>query len=171
MNENETELKVQALVDGELTGREAEDLRARIETDDGLRKLHARLTAVRGLMAGAELPRTLPESGDFHWSQISKAIEREERQTKRLARPASSAKRLLRWVLPLAGIACLVLVLSLQQTTMPDLDILLGSDHELELSIEDLDVMTFNTGDDNMSVVWLDYSIDLQQDEIDLWLD
>ena len=89
MNENETELKVQALVDGELTGREAEDLRARIETDDGLRKLHARLTAVRGLMAGAELPRTLPESGDFHWSQISKAIEREERQTKRLARPAS----------------------------------------------------------------------------------
>jgi hypothetical protein len=31
--------------------------------------------------------------------------------------------------------------------------------------------MTFNTGDDNMSVVWLDYSIDLQQDEIDLWLD
>jgi hypothetical protein len=74
-------------------------------------------------------------------------------------------------VLPLAGIACLVLVLSLQQTTMPDLDILLGSDHELELSIEDLDVMTFNTGNDNMSVVWLDYSIDLQQDEIDLWLD
>jgi len=171
MNENETELKVQALVDGELTGREAEDLRARIETDDGLRKLHARLTAVRGLMAGAELPRTLPESGDFHWSQISKAIEREERQTKRLARPASSAKRLLRWVLPLAGIACLVLVLSLQQTTMPDLDILLGSDHELELSIEDIDVMTFNTGDDTMSVVWLDYSIDLQQDKIDLWLD
>ncbi len=71
MNENETELKVQALVDGELTGREAEDLRARIETDDGLRELHARLTAVRGLMAGAELPRTLPESGDFHWSKIA----------------------------------------------------------------------------------------------------
>ena len=32
MNENETELKVQALVDGELTGREAEELRARMET-------------------------------------------------------------------------------------------------------------------------------------------
>ena len=169
MNENETELKVQALVDGELTGREAEDLRARIETDDGLRKLHARLTAVRGLMAGAELPRTLPESGDFHWSQISKAIEREERQTKRLARPASSAKRLLRWMVPMAGAACLLL--TLQQITQPDLSISLGSDHELELSIDDLDVMTFNTGDDNMSVVWLDYSIDLQQDEIDLWLD
>jgi hypothetical protein len=64
-----------------------------------------------------------------------------------------------------------LLLLTLQQTTQPDLSISLGSDHELELSIDDLDVMTFNTGDDNMSVVWLDYSIDLQQDEIDLWLD
>ena len=31
MNENETELKVQALVDGELAGAEADALRARIE--------------------------------------------------------------------------------------------------------------------------------------------
>ena len=171
MNENEIQLKVQALVDGEITGREAEELRARIEGDDALRELHARLTAVRGLMTGAELPRTLPESGDFHWSQISKAIEREERQAKHLARPASGANWLLRWVLPLAGVACLMLFLTLQQTTRPDLGISLGSDHELELSIDDLDVMTFNTGDDAMSVVWLDYSLNLQQDEMDLWLD
>ena len=171
MNENEIQLKIQALVDGELTGREAEELLGRLETDAGLKEIYERLTAVRELMAGAELPRTLPESGDFHWSQISKAIELEERQAKHMARPASGANWLLRWVLPLAGIACLVLVLSLQQTTMPDLDILLNSDHELELSIDDLDVMTFNTGDDNMSVVWLGYSIGLQQDEIDLWLD
>ena len=81
MNENEIQLKVQALVDGELTGREAEELRDRLETDAGLKEFYERLTAVRELMAGAELPRTLPESGDFHWSQISKAIECEERQS------------------------------------------------------------------------------------------
>ncbi|MFL3665772.1 MAG: hypothetical protein ACJ06V_04225 [Verrucomicrobiota bacterium] len=171
MNENEIQLKVQALVDGELTGREAEELRDRLETDAGLKEFYERLTAVRELMADAELPRTLPESGDFHWSQISKAIECEERQAKQMARPASGANWLLRWVFPLAGIACLMLLFTLQQTRNPNLSISLGSDHELELSIDDLDVMTFNTGDDNMSVVWLDYSINLQQDEIDLWLD
>ena len=171
MNENEIQLKVQALVDGELTGQEAKEWRSRLETDAGLKELYARLTAVRGLMTDAELPRTLPESGDFHWSQISKAIEREERQVKHLARPASGANWLLRWVLPLAGVACLMLLLTLQQTTRPDLGISLGSDHELELSIDDLDVMTFNTMDDAMSVVWLDYSLNLQQDEMDLWLD
>ena len=62
-------------------------------------------------------------------------------------------------------------MLTLQQTTRPDLGISLGSDHELALSIDDLDVMTFNTMDDAMSVVWLDYSLNLQQDEMDLWLD
>ena len=171
MNENETELKVQALVDGELTGREAEELRARLESDAGLRTLHARLTVMRGLMPGAELPRTLPESGDFPWSQISKAIEREEGQVDRTTKSSMSAKWLLRWVVPLAGVACLVLVLTMKQTAPPDLDILLGSDHELELSVDDLDVMTFNTGDDAMSIVWLDYAIDLQQDSLQLWLD
>ena len=171
MNENETQLKIQALVDGELTGREAEELRARMETDAGLRELHERLTAVRGLMAGAELSRTLPESGDFHWSQISQAIGHGEREARRLAKPATRANWLLRWVMPLAGVACLVLVLSLQQTKMPDLNILLGGDHELELTADEIDVMTFNTGDDTMSIVWLDYSIDLQQDSLQLWLD
>ena len=173
MNENETELKVQALVDGELTGREAEDLRARIETDDGLRELHARLTAVRGLMAGAELPRTLPESGDFHWNKIAQSIEREDREAKRLARPAPGVNWLLRWVTPLAGVGCILLLLTLlsRHNDPPALDILLGSDYELELSDDEIDVMTFNTEDDAMSIVWLDHSIDLQQDSLQLWLD
>ena len=74
-------------------------------------------------------------------------------------------------IVPMAGAACLLLLLTLQQTTQPDLSISLGSDHELELSIDDLDVITFNTGDDAMSVVWLDYSLNLHQDEMDLWLD
>ena len=50
MNENEIELRVQALVDGESTGREAEELRVSIEGDAGLRELQDRLTVMRGLM-------------------------------------------------------------------------------------------------------------------------
>lgn len=171
MNENETELNVQALVDGELTGAEADAFRARIEGDDALRELHARLTAVRGLMAGAELPRTLPAPGDFHWSQISQAIEREEREARRLAKPAPAVGRLLHWFMPLAGAAGLVLLLTLQLNAPPDLGILLGSDHELELSDDNIDVMTYNTGDDGMSIVWLDYAMDLRSDTLQLWLD
>mgnify|MGYP007063409547 CR=1 FL=1 len=171
MIENEIQLKVQALVDGELTGRKAEELLRLLESNAELKSLHTRLTAVRGLMSGAELPRELPESGDFYWSRIAHEIERKDRETNRLARPASNINWWLRWLIPLAGVACLGLVLSLQPTTIPDLGIMLSGDHELELSDDQIDVITFNSGDDTISVVWLDYSIDLQQDELELWLD
>ena len=171
MNENEIQLKVQALVDGELTGREAEELRDRLETDAGLKEFYERLTAVRELMAGAELPRTLPESGDFHWSKIAQGIEHGERDAGHPAKPAPGVNRWLRWVMPLAGAACLVLLLTLQLNAPPDLGILLGGDHELELTDDEIDIMTFNTADDAMSIVWLDHSIDLHQNRLKLWLD
>ena len=109
MNENEIQLKVQALVDGELTGTEAAALRVRIEGDEALRELHAGLTAARDLMDGAELSRTLPEPGDFYWSQISQAIEWEDRQAKRVGKPAAGPRTRLRGVAPRGGVGGLAI--------------------------------------------------------------
>ena len=92
MNENEIQLKVQALVDGELTGREAEVLQQRIENDAALQTLHARLTQMRRLIADSELPRTLPESGDFYWNKIAEAIERGESAGERAAPPTPASR-------------------------------------------------------------------------------
>jgi len=64
-----------------------------------------------------------------------------------------------------------VLLITLQQPSMLDLDIEFESDHELELVDDDIEVMTFNSFDDSMSIVWLDYSMDLQKDYMELWLD
>lgn len=75
MNENEIQLKVQALVDGELTGRKAEALQQRINDDAKLQHLHAKLTQMRGLIADSELPRPLPESRDFYWNKIAETID------------------------------------------------------------------------------------------------
>ena len=159
MNEKEIELRVQALVDGEITGREAEALRVFIEGDAGLRELQDRLTVMRGLVKGAELPRSLPESGDFHWSQIAKAIDCKERKAKSGSRMGWFLRRVTPWV----GFACILLLLNSpsRDNGPPDLGIKIGSDHELELSNHEIEVMTFNTEDDDMSVVWLDFSIDL----------
>ena len=171
MNENEIKLKVQALVDGELTGREAETLQQRINDDAKLQQLHARLTQMRGLIADSELPRPLPESGDFYWNKIAETIEREESAGERAAPPTPARRWLLRWLTPLVGVSAVVLLLTLQQPTAPDLGIMLSGDHELELSSDEIDVMTYNTDDDSMSIVWLDYSMDIQKDYMELWLD
>ena len=71
----------------------------------------------------------------------------------------------------MAGVSALVLLLTLQQPTAPDLGITFISDHELEMSDDEIDVMTYNSDDDSMSIVWLDYSMDIQRDYMELWLD
>ena len=171
MNENEIQLKVQALVDGELTGLEAEALQQCINDDAKLQHLHAKLTQMRGLIADSELPRTLPESRDFYWNKIAETIEHEKRAGERPSPPTPASRWLLRWLTPLVGVSAVVLLLTLQQPTAPDLGIILSGDHELELSSDEIDVITYNTDDDSISIVWLDYSMDIQKDYMELWLD
>ena len=168
MKENEIELKIQALVDGELTKFEAGKLRDRIKNDIRLQILHERLMQMKDLISKHEMPRVLPESSDFYWSKIAQEIE------VRGSAAQSSAQSLgMKWVFrrlaPLLGIASVALLITLQGPNLPDLGIVL--DHNHELLTDEIDVMTFNSADDSMSVVWIDYSMDIQKDYMELWLD
>ena len=168
MKENEIELKIQALVDGELTEFEAGKLRDRIKNDIRLQILHERLMQMKDLISKHEMPRVLPESSDFYWSKISQEIE-----VGGSAAQSSAQSLGMKWVFrrlaPLLGIASVALIITLQEPNLPDLGIVLNHNHEL-LS-DEIDVMTFNSADDSMSVVWIDYSMDIQKDYMELWLD
>ena len=170
MKENEIELKIQALVDGELTEFEAGKLRDRIKNDVRLQVLHERLMQMKDLISKHEMPRVLPESSDFYWSKISQKIE-----VGGSAAQSSAQSLGMKWVFrrlaPLLGIASVALLITLQGPNLPDLGIVLDHNHELELLADEIDVMTFNSADDSMSVVWIDYSMDIQKDYMELWLD
>ena len=88
-----------------------------------------------------------------------------------LQNPAQSLgmKWVFRRLAPVLGIACVALLITLQGPNLPDLGIVL--DHNHELLTDEIDVMTFNSADDSMSVVWIDYSMDIQKDYMELWLD
>ena len=170
MKENEIELKIQALVDGELTEFEAGKLRDRIKNDIRLQILHERLMQMKDLISKHEMPRVLPESSYFYWAKIAQEIEVRGSTTQ------SSAQSLgMKWVFrrlaPLLGIASVALLITLQGPNLPDLGIVFDHNHELELLIDEIDVMTFNSSDDSMSVVWIDYPMDIQKDYMELWLD
>ena len=74
MKENEIELKIQALVDGELTESEAEQMRECMDNDVRLQILYAQLIQTKDLISKYEMPRVLPESGDFYWAKIAQEI-------------------------------------------------------------------------------------------------
>ena len=170
MKENEIELKIQALVDGELTEFEAGKLRDRIKNDVRLQVLHERLMQMKDLISKHEMPRVLPESSDFYWAKIAQEIEVRGSTTQSAAH-FLGMKWVFRRLAPLLGIASVALLITLQGPNLPDLGIVLDHNHELELLTDEIDVMTFNSADDSMSVVWIDYSMDIQKDYMELWLD
>ena len=170
MKENEIDLKIQALVDGELTESEAEKTRECMDNDVRLQILCAQLIQTKDLISKHEMPRILPESGYFYWTKIAQEIGGVE-PANQVSNNSLVIKWLFRRLAPLLGIATIVLLITLQQPSVPDLGIEFKSDHELELLDDDIEVMTFNSVDDSMSIVWLDYSMDLQKDYMELWLD
>jgi len=68
---------VQAWVDGELSGKEARDVAELVATSPEAGALARELSATKDFLAGNEPEATVPETREFYWSKIQRAIERE----------------------------------------------------------------------------------------------
>jgi len=100
-------IKLQAYLDGELTGTEAAEAAKWLAGDPAARALATELentiAAVRGI--GPELK--LPESREFYWSKISREIER----TAAVAAPAAAVLWWRRLLVPAGALAIAAAVL------------------------------------------------------------
>ena len=141
-----TELKVQALLDGELDAREAREIEALLATSKQHAALNQELQWTKAAMAGNETAVALPETREFYWSKISRAIEAEERSA---AIPTSSRPWWFKLLYPATGLAAMVavmFVISGGRTTD-------GADTE---SVpEDVNAVSFRSETEKMSVVYL----------------
>jgi len=140
------ELKLQALADGELDASEIREIEAILAQDGQGGALMQELKWTKAAVAGNEVEVKLPESREFYWSKISRAIEAGE---KRDAAPLSGRVWWLKFLYPAAGLAAMVavmFVLSGGRTTD-------GSDSE---SVpEDVDAVSFRSETQGMSVVYV----------------
>jgi len=145
---HELELKVQAWLDGELSGREAARIADWVARDSEAGAMAAELGAIRKAMAHSELIVPLPESREFHWSKIERQIRQESFAANRPA--VSWLIRWRRFLAPVAGVAALgcVLTLAVQQTPRPTFDEISSVDDSME-------AVTFHDQSAGMTVVWL----------------
>jgi anti-sigma factor RsiW len=149
---HDAELKLQAWLDGELSGREAEEVKAWLAKDPDAQLLLKELEHTGAALAGHEADVKLPGSPDFFWSKIRREIERQEAaaQTQPAAAP-SWWSRLARHLAPVTGVAALALVMTLwlvqSRTVTPGIS-------EMELASEDMGAYTFNDDAQRMTVVW-----------------
>jgi anti-sigma factor RsiW len=150
------ELKLQAWVDGELAAAEARDIAALAEADEAAQTLAAELRFTKGFMAGNEPEVALPETHDFHWSKIRRAIENAERETT----PVASLSWTAAWrrmLAPLAGVALVALVtaVSLNFFGSRQEDDAMATLTEVENPSEHIGSISYRSQAENMFVVWL----------------
>ena len=163
----EVELKLQAYLDGELSIGEAREIEAAIASDCDAQTLLRELRTTATVLRENEPQVVVPESREFYWSKIERAIEH--------AQPEPVAPALAFWyalrrvIAPVAGVA-LVLFLGIASFQFQAGTGNNPSSHlaEVESLSEHVSSFSFRSQSQNMFVVWLHENTDQQQASADM---
>ncbi|MBI3876108.1 MAG: hypothetical protein HY300_09175 [Verrucomicrobia bacterium] len=144
----ETEVKLAAWIDGELSAGESREVEALLARDAELSAVAGELRMTKGILAGNEPEVRVPETREFYWSKISREIERLERQ------PAPAAASLwrswwLRALVPTCATAAMVALF-----VLPNRNGSSGVD-ETESSLQESTVIQFHSASEKMDVIWI----------------
>jgi hypothetical protein len=149
-----TALKLQALLDGELSAHEAAALKRQLNEDPEARRLYDELQLTRAVLQQCEPEHSVPETREFYWSRICQALERGGSPTR--SQGDDWWNRWLRWVVPVGATALLGLFLLQRGLLGPDRQpVLLSTDHEVETMLADTTSISFRSESAGMTVVWV----------------
>ena len=150
---DETRFRVQAWVDGELPESAAADASRLIQTDPAAARLAQELGMVRSWLAAGEAPRSLPESREFYWSKLQRALEGTGTGATATDGGPVPSLRWLRWLLPAGLAAALAVVLYTAKPPPPQNAGLTST--EIDSPQEDWGTITFRSDREQMTVVWI----------------
>lgn len=155
----ELELKLQAYADGELSAREAREIEAAIASDTDAQALLRELRTTATVLRENEPQLAVPESREFYWSKIERAIEHAQPEP---VNPLVTFWFSLRRVMvPAAGLA-LVLFLAIASFKVNTTTDPLNHLAEVESLSEHVSSFSFRSHSQNMFVVWLHENTDQQ---------
>ena len=156
--DHNTQLKVQAWLDGELSGREADQIAQWLEQDREAAALAGELRNTCEALVGQEAEMRVPESREFYWSKIEREIRRQEAQAPAAA-PALSYWTLLRRLLvPASALAVVVMAaLVLLRPARPGG---LSRPAAFETASADSGTLTYHDYSSGATLVWLSYPAD-----------
>ncbi len=150
----DTEMRVQAWLDGELSPAEAQQVARMAETDAETARVVRELRQFKSLLAVGELPRTVPATREFYWSGIARALGQPVEAREESEWAWAVARRWLRWVVP-AGIVAAVAVVLLTSKPAPTQNAgLLPA--EIDSPVEEAGSITFRSDREQMTVVWVE---------------
>lgn len=150
MNNQDPQLKLQALLDGELPESETAGVRDWLARDEAAQALFAELRSTKSALAGNEAERKLPESREFFWSKVQREIEREERATAAPAARVSWLAWLRGHLMPVTGaafLACVAGIMLFQSGSASQFG-------EMEVASDDMGAYTFRDQQAQLTTIW-----------------
>jgi len=158
------QLKLQALLDGELPEGEASAVAQWVAQDREAEALLEELRNTRGALAGFDAEVRLPESREFFWSKVERGIQRLETPAPKLARVSyfSLVRRLL---VPASAVAVVLIAgLMLIPPAGPTGHTIAT---EMETALADSGAFTYRDYSAGATLVWLSYPAEDEAEEID----
>ena len=110
---HETELKLQAYLDGELSESEAAAIREMLARDPQARSVTDALEATRTILLANEPELKVPETREFYWSKIRRQIELGEEQGAVANAGQAAPAWWLRFLAPAGLLAVLIVLIAL----------------------------------------------------------
>jgi hypothetical protein len=153
MNE-QTALRLQAWLDGELPSSEAAEVLRQVNTERDAAALARELKLTRSWLTGNELPRTVPESREFYWSKIARELRPPGSAAADPEPPPAPGWGWWRWLIPATLAAALAAFLWMPGSAPPRQNAGLAP-AEVENSQEDLGNITFRSDSEQMTVYWV----------------
>jgi anti-sigma factor RsiW len=151
MNRQEQNLRLQALLDGELEAADARAIEQWLAQDADARALFAELQQTRLQLAGNEAELRLPESREFFWSKIERDIRRLETAESGAPRTTAPLAWLRRWLAPAAAFAAVALAITFTQRP-GSLD---GANTVVEDSQEGISSKAYHDQAAGITMVWV----------------
>jgi anti-sigma factor RsiW len=158
------QLKLQALLDGELPKAEASEATNWVARDREAAALLEELRHTRDALTGAETGVRLPESREFFWSKVQREIQRLEAPAPKPARPSYLAI-LRRFLVPASAVA-VVLIAGLM-LSLPGGFVSSTPATVLETAVADSGTFTYRDYSAGATLVWLSYPADNEVAETD----
>lgn len=168
MMDRETQLKLQAYLDGELSAGERPEVERRLAGDPEARAVRDELEAVRQVLAGNEPAAALGERREFYWSKIERQIRREPAGVEK-ARAVPFWTRFRRLVVPAGAMAGLVLAALI--ALMPSGSPTGWQGAELESTATDPGAFTYRDYASGTTLVWLSFPAESDWGELDAFDD
>ena len=153
--DKEYQLKVQALLDGELPEDQARQVESAIREDPEAQALFDSLKLSRSCLVGFEEGIRLPESREFFWSKIERQLSVNDLVEARSARAPRPFHRFWRWLMPasaVAAVAAFAWIVGNQSGIVGS-----GSGPELESALADTGAFTYRDFSARTTLVWLSY--------------